>query len=275
MIAWRKWTSPGRAEFWATRLLPFGPERLVVTETGRRVRLELFDLTPEEAAALPSRFGGEVRDLGRSTADWARAVVQGRPLAIRGRLRVRQREPVAPADAPGDGPDLFIPAGMAFGTGDHATTATCLRLLCDFSPRGGGAWSFLDVGCGTGILALAARKLGAAATGFDLDPVAVRTARENARLNNVSGACFFQGNLLTFTAAEPYDIVAANVYSEVLMEGAAAVWACVRARGGLLLVSGVLRAQADPVAQSFVALGAQPVTARLRGKWGTLAFRKG
>src|SRR5437588_3201617 len=95
MLAWRKITSRKQVEHWAERLTCFGPERLVVTETERCVRLELFDVTEAETTLLRRQFGGTVRDLARSNADWARAVVQKKPIAIRDCLRIYNVEPAA------------------------------------------------------------------------------------------------------------------------------------------------------------------------------------
>ncbi|MBV9492405.1 MAG: 50S ribosomal protein L11 methyltransferase, partial [Verrucomicrobia bacterium] len=148
MLAWRKIISPKQAEAWTERLAGMGAERLVVTETGGRARLEIFEMSEAEAHQLCQRFGGQIRNLAKSNADWVRSVVQRRPISIRGRLLVHNGEP--PPSLPEDRRALYIPAEMAFGTGDHATTATCLRCLCDharslLTTR----WSFLDVGCGT------------------------------------------------------------------------------------------------------------------------------
>jgi ribosomal protein L11 methyltransferase len=274
MRAWRKITRPRRVECWAQRLGAFGSERLVITETGRSARLEIFDVTEAEATALCGRFGGEIRDLAASNADWARSVVQHRPISIRGRLLVYNAEPAPEAEARiKNGKALYVPAGMAFGTGDHATTATCLRLLCDRAALLPAGWSFLDIGCGTGILALAAARLGARqAEGFDLDAAAVRVARENARLNRPLKVRFFRADLFKFTPLEPYDVVAANVYSEVLVQAAPKVWATVKP-GGILIVSGILRKQISEVQAAFGRLGASLEITRLRGKWGTLELR--
>ena len=272
MLAWRKITTPKQADHWAERLTRFGPERLVITETGRCVRLELFDVTEPEAAALQRQFGGTMRDLAASNADWARAVVQRKPIAIRDRLQIFNTEPM-PGQAGPDDRALYIPAGMAFGTGDHATTATCLRLLCDLRPRRR-VWSSLDLGCGTGILTLAAAKLGAdPAEGFDCDPVAVRIATENARLNRLPRTRFYEGDILQYAPRNGHDVVFANIYSDLLIQSAAQVWATV-APAGLLLASGILRRQVDDVRAPFADQGAKILRVRLRGKWATLAFAK-
>lgn len=272
MLAWRKFTSRKQVEHWAERLTRFGPERLVITETERCIRLELFDVTEAETALLRRQFGGAVRDLATSNADWARAVVQKKPIAIRDCLQIFNVEP-APGPARQDNRALYIPAGMAFGTGDHATTATCLRLLCDLRPRRR-AWSSLDLGCGTGILTLAAARLGAdPAEGIDCDPVAVRIATENARLNQLPQARFYEGDILQAAPRSRHEVVFANIYSDILVRAATQVWATV-APAGLLLASGILREQVGEVSAPFSAQGAQTHCIRLKGKWATLAFTK-
>ena len=113
----------------------------------------------------------------------------GRPLNIGGHLFVTgRREELANLRAAKAGQAvLCIPAAMAFGTGEHATTSMCLRLLLDVARRRPPeSWDMLDLGTGSGILALAAKRFGARhAFGLDNDPHAVRTARENARLNGI------------------------------------------------------------------------------------------
>lgn len=106
--------------------------------------------------------------------------------------------------------DLVIPPGQAFGTGDHPTTARCLEGIDALAVAG---QRCLDVGCGSGVLALAAAKLGMVAHGTDIDPLAVRTARENAVLNGLEA---------TFDGRSPgavggtWHLVVANLYAEVL-----------------------------------------------------------
>ena len=160
MLVWRKISSEKWLDSWQERLAFLGWERLVSTQiaSSSRVRLEIFDITAIESALLIKRFGGEIRDLHRSTADWVRSVVLKKPISIRGRLRIVNEEPV-----PGAARDLstiYIPPNLAFGTGEHATTAGCLRLLTDIAPKTAD-WNFLDAGTGTGILAIAAFRLGA------------------------------------------------------------------------------------------------------------------
>jgi ribosomal protein L11 methyltransferase len=129
---------------------------------------------------------------------------------------------------------------MAFGTGSHPTTRLCLEWL---ERTVDAACSVLDYGCGSGILAIAAARLGAGrVAGVDIDPLAVEAARANAERNGVSA--------LFADSAEPvageYDLVVANILSNPLRVLAPAICAHVRS-GGQLALSGILREQAEEI----------------------------
>lgn len=141
--------------------------------------------------------------------------------------------------------NIEVDPGMAFGTGSHPTTRLCLQWLCDQVTDG---CSVLDYGCGSGILGIAAAKLGAAkVTGCDIDEVAVTTASANAARNRVSNACWMH-------SAKPveglYDIVVANILTNPLCILAPNLVAHVRP-GGLLALSGVLAIQAEQVIEAY------------------------
>ena len=136
--------------------------------------------------------------------------------------------------------NLILDPGMAFGTGSHPTTRLCLEWL---ERNVGAGDSILDYGCGSGILAIAAARLGAASVaGVDIDPQAVEAAKANAERNGVS-ASFAD-------SAEPvageYDLVVANILSNPLRVLAPAICAHVRS-GGRLALSGILREQAEEI----------------------------
>lgn len=155
---------------------------------------------------------------------------------------------------------------MAFGTGDHATTATCLRLLADLDLSGK---DFLDLGCGTGILGLAARKLGAAKVlAADFDPDAVRVTRENLKQNNLERVTVRQLDVLKWKPERQWPVVAANLFSGVLIEAAPTLAAATES-GGSLIFSGVLFSQAKAVCKSLTENGFRIQTRVRRGKWFT------
>ncbi len=170
--------------------------------------------------------------------DWVRATqTQFQPVHVSSRLWVVPTWHEAPEP---DAINIVIDPGLAFGTGTHPTTRLCLRWL-DANLRGGE--SVLDYGCGSGILAIAAMKLGAAhAIGVDIDPVALLAARLNAMQNHVQ---------IEFIAAsggapEPADIVVANILANPL-KMLSPLLARMTRRGGHILLSGVLAHQANEV----------------------------
>jgi len=165
---------------------------------------------------------------------------------------------------------LLIPAGMAFGTGDHATTATCLRLLADVSAGlAGEPWEMVDLGCGSGILALAARRLGARRSlAGDFDRDAVRTTKENAQLNGIDRVTVQKLDVLRWEPRRTWQVVAANMYSGILVEIAPKL-AAVTAPGGRLIFSGILRAQEREVVGALKAQGFRVERLVRKGKWVT------
>lgn len=173
-----------------------------------------------------------------------------------------------PWEAPPEGAvSLHIEPKMAFGTGDHPTTALCLGAVDDFllaHPRA----SVLDVGTGTGVLALAARKLGASrVVGVDNDAVSVELARENAQANGALGV-----ELSSATLAEVdgrFDLVVANILANTLVELAGPLAAHV---GDTLVLAGVLQHQADEVTAAFVKEGLTRGPRASSGDWVRLSF---
>ena len=137
--------------------------------------------------------------------------------------------------------NLVLDPGMAFGTGSHPTTRLCLEWLERTVTPG---CSVFDYGCGSGILAIAAGKLGAREVrGLDIDPQAVEAARANAERNAVM-ADFVDGSQ---PIDGTYDVVVANILSNPLRVLAPAICALVRPAGGQLALSGILREQADEI----------------------------
>ncbi|MBV9672451.1 MAG: 50S ribosomal protein L11 methyltransferase [Verrucomicrobia bacterium] len=271
MLVWRKLSSVRLEDTWPDRLACIGPERLVITHfpDSNRIKLEIFDVTSEQSKYLTQHFGGQTRDLHKSQADWARSIVQRQPISIRGRFRISNTAPLSPLHPR----TLYVPAGMAFGTGEHATTSACLRMLVDVAPRHN-SWSFLDVGTGTGILAFAAHRLGAnPVAAFDSDPTSIQVARENARLNKISNVEFFVADALLHRAARSYDFVAANLYSHLFCCAACRVWAHISS-GGHLIISGIMRDQLQTVIGAVQELKGLLLHQRTRGKWVTLLVRK-
>ncbi len=141
---------------------------------------------------------------------------------------------------------IELDPGLAFGTGSHATTALCLEWLDGAQLQGA---SVIDYGCGSGVLAIAALKLGAAtALAVDIDPQALIATRDNARRNQVADRLIVGSP--DETAGRKADILLANILAEPLLELAPA-FAVRTSLGGRIVLSGILRSQAAPVASRY------------------------
>ncbi len=212
---------------------------------------------------------GELRTRLVHESDWAEAwkahfpvLRVGRRLVIRPTWRRHRRGP--------DDVVLALDPGMAFGTGLHPTTRLCLAALEGLADRGVVAGRrVLDVGCGSGILAIAALKLGAAsALGIDTDPIAVEATSANARRNAVTRRLRArQGSL---PSADPgFDVVLANLISGVLVPLAPLLRDELRP-GGTLLASGIFVDREGEVRTAFEAAGLTVVDQRVEGEWVAL-----
>ncbi len=163
---------------------------------------------------------------------------------------------------------LLIEPKMAFGTGDHPTTVLCLAAVDAFCAGHPGA-SVLDVGTGTGVLALMARKLGAGrVVAVDNDPMSVTLARENGALNGIDGVEVSGATLDAIDGR--FDLVVANILANTLVELAPAL---VAHTGGRLVLAGVLIHQEDEVREAFERAGATSDGGSRSGDWIRLDFR--
>lgn len=182
-------------------------------------------------------------------------------------MRVGPRSWVHPPweSAPGSGVAVAIDPGMAFGTGSHPTTALCLERCDELLFELPGA-SLLDVGTGSGVIALLAKKLGAGrVAGTEHDPVALDAARQGAALNGIPGV---EWRLAPDPSAVPglFRIVIANILLNTLEDLAPAIASKV-APGGRLVLSGLLLAQAEAAERAYVAEGLQPFARTEREGW--------
>ncbi|SDN07580.1 50S ribosomal protein L11 methyltransferase [Vreelandella arcis] len=173
-----------------------------------------------------------------------------------------------------DAVNLVLDPGLAFGTGTHPTTALCLEWLDGLSVSGQLAdQQVLDIGCGSGILAIAALKLGAAhADGTDIDPQALQASRENAERNHITEdtlALYYPEQL----PVQQYPIVTANILAGPLVELAPTIAGHV-APGGKLALSGILANQADEVMQAYQALGLNMAPPETREGWVRLTGQR-
>lgn len=177
---------------------------------------------------------------------------------------------------PADAATLEIEASMAFGTGHHPTTAACMAVLQDIADSERPVDAVADIGCGTGILAMAAaRTWDAAVVATDSDPVAVEVATANIKCNSLS-------NQVVCAVAEgfgheahrqtaPYDLVFANIMLGPLLSLAGEFRRFVK-DGGMAVLSGLLECQSRKAAEAYAGAGFEVAGARNDGEWATLSL---
>lgn len=284
MFVWSKLSSEKWADAWEERFA--GDGRAVITRLAGKptVRVEVYCEKKREAQAVQAHFGGVVREL--KAQNWAALSMEAPPpVKVRDRLLIvtartktalaaMQKEEKAKGGAGAKRQLISIPADMAFGTGHHATTATVLRMLVDFADaRAGRPWTMLDLGTGSGVLAIAAEKLGAAkAWGCDFDALAVKVARANLTLNGTKHVTLDVADVLKWKPREKWDLVAANIFHDVLEAVFPKVVKSLK-RDGTVFISGILRTQAESCLAAGRKAGLTFDQVVRRGKWVTARGR--
>lgn len=166
---------------------------------------------------------------------------------------------------------IEIDPGMAFGSGTHETTGMCLSLLDEMIA---GGEEIIDVGTGSGILAIGAALLGASRVlAVDIDPDAVRVAAENVRKNHVDSIVSVQQGDLLQQVSAVCDICVANIISDVIISFAASLKAHIRP-GGYFICSGIVSVRADEVAAALTAAGYEILRKDTRGEWTAFLSRR-
>ena len=245
---------------------------VVCTNThGRRPATE----TAGELAAMLARGGDvsfTVREVGET---WRENWKQHFP-----RTRIGRRLLVVPPWEQPDDADagrvvVKINPGMAFGTGQHETTAACLEMIDRLVQSG---FRVADVGCGSGLLAIAALRLGASSVfATDDDPQAVEAARQNAILNGTDDRLRIElrsGPPTSGTREEQlFDLVLANIYAETLVKMRVSLTSCVKG-GGYLVLSGIEASRRSVIEERFVSDAWPLVEATEVGEWVTITVRR-
>jgi ribosomal protein L11 methyltransferase len=262
------------AELALAELLELAPSGVEEVDLGDVVEYAVYG-PPGELPALPdleAAAGGALVEVRTTEVadDWAERWRDfHRPIEVAGRLRVRSpwHEAVAGAE------EIVIDPGQAFGTGAHDTTRLCLELLCELErghtrPKGAGLGAFVDLGCGSGVLAIAAAKLGfGPVLGVDHEVESVAATADNARANRVEVAVE-RFDLLRDGPAPSAPTVAANLLRPLLLAVARAGFA--GAAPQTLVASGLLRHEADEVAAAFAAHGLREAARRETTEWAAL-----
>ncbi|MFC4993749.1 50S ribosomal protein L11 methyltransferase [Rubritalea tangerina] len=271
MWHWSKLSSIKWLDAWEERF--YGNPNSVINEIkgGKSIRVEVYCDSEEEANAIQKQFGGSVRLVKEQ--NWAAlSEVVKPPLKIRDALLItgsRERGVVEELKQQYPKREVVrMPAEMAFGTGDHATTSTCLRMLVDVArERKGQNWEMLDLGCGTAVLAIAARLMGAeACEAHDFDPQAVRVSEQNLVLNKVDGIRVMCQDVLEWQPQKQWEVVIANLFSTILQEAFPKIHAAMKDDGDFI-VSGILREQWEETSAKAEEAGLQFSKVIRKGKW--------
>jgi ribosomal protein L11 methyltransferase len=286
MHQWRKLAEPGWLSVHENPLQARSRGRLVIiSRPGRkRLQLEIACTSRNLARKLIEEFGGRAEKWPR---DWLKRFAdlhKLKPLKIGKRLLISTTASSQAKRAtyrvgrttrsgrPGVCQPLVlvIPASAAFGTGGHATTAMTLRLLERLTRKWEKGWSLADLGTGSGILVLAAKRFGAGpVTGIDIDPKAISIAKANARLNKIDNADFQLGDVRRWKPAARWDVITANLYGELLIDVASKL-----KRSNWVILSGVLRTQEDEVLRVLRRNNVEIASVKRRGKWIALTAQK-
>lgn len=171
---------------------------------------------------------------------------------------------------------LWLDPGLAFGTGNHETTRLCVERLVRLAEQRGTRGGVVDAGCGSGILALSAAKLGfSSVIGFDNDPEAVRVSEENGVLNGLADDVqFFTGDLTNGFRNGPGDVVLANILANVLIQFRRELAAAV-APGGTLILSGILAGECEQVRTAFHEVAPRwAQDSRTMGEWSDVVLTR-
>lgn len=240
-------------------------------------RIDAFPTSEVERTALSDLLAGydalRVTTEKLADADWLAMALSGLPPVRAGRFFVygAHDRGLAPASTI----NLRIEAGAAFGTGHHGTTVGCL-LTFDELLKARRFPRVLDVGCGTGVLAIAAARTGSSvAVGTDIDRVSVRIANENATLNSADARFVHAAGLndVKVRAEAPYDLVFANILAPPLVALAQDIKNALKP-GGFAILSGLLRTQERRVSAAYLSRGFRIHRRLHRDAWATLVLRR-
>jgi ribosomal protein L11 methyltransferase len=280
MFVWRKRASAVWLAANEAPLREIGGQRLaIISRADRKSAIaEVAGSSRRNLEKIRSRFGGTIEELPR---DWLKKFSRSQklePIKIGNRLTI-YRSVTSKNRSRNKNRSLLIPAGAAFGTGEHATTAMSLRLLerCTrfWGAQGGSLRSpepertLLDLGTGSGILALAAARFGAKrAIAIDNDPAAIATARANARRNKLDNIDFRVADVGRWPFPPRIEIITANLFSELLIEILPKL-----KRTQRLILSGILRDQEARLVRALKRNGIVIMEIRRRGKWIAILAR--
>jgi ribosomal protein L11 methyltransferase len=282
MHVWSKLSNPKWSDAWQERLGGLPRVSVVITEVPNRktVRVEAFCERKKEADAISKQFGGTVRVVKQQNwaamaPDPATPILIGKSLVISDAASAKAVSAAAKTFA--DRQVVAIPADLAFGTGHHATTETVLKHIDRIAKawnKEGRKWTVCDLGSGTGILGIAARKLGAQKVwGCDFDPLAVKVSKGNIERNNVNSCSFVKADVTTWQPKQQWDLVLANIFYDVLSLSFEKIAKATKP-DGIVIVSGILKSHAADCMKAGEAAGiVWTKRSTMANKWVTAVGR--
>ncbi|MAB59192.1 MAG: hypothetical protein CMO46_01460 [Verrucomicrobiales bacterium] len=285
MLVWSKIISANEQSSIEERFLNMGQTNAVIRKLSgsEKLHIEVYLKNKKEAQILKKELGGKVNKL--EYKNWAKInASSNRPLIkIRDKIlitdnsdakqinKIKRQYPKKIV--------ISIPAALAFGTGDHATTSTCLRMLVDIAKeyqKGNEKWSFCDIGLGTGILPITASLMGAfKVEGFDFDPEAIAIAKRNVIINLRNKINIYEQDLFDWSPKKgaSWNVITANIFANVLNPNLKKIWNRV-ADNGYLLLSGILEEHHNSVLQTAQKNGLPVPKLYCKGKWVSFKFNK-
>ena len=285
MLVWSKIISVNEKSFVEERFLSMAQTNAVIKRLSgsQKLKVEVYLENENEAQDLKKELGGKVNKL--EYKNWANInASSNRPLIkIRDKIlitdnsdskelkKIKIRYPKKIV--------ISIPAALAFGTGDHATTSTCLRMLVDIAKdhqKKKKQWSLCDIGLGTGILPITASLMGAfEVEGFDFDPGSLVIAKRNMVINSIDDINIYEQDLFDWSPkrGKTWDVITANIFANVLNPNLKKIWSLVSQNGHLLL-SGILKDDHGSILENAKNNGLPIPELHCKGKWVSFKFNK-
>ena len=285
MLVWSKVISVDEKNFVEERFLSMAKTNAVIKRLSgsQKLQVEVYLENEKEAHRLKKELGGKVNKL--EYKNWAKInASSNRPLIkIRDKIlitdnsdskelkKIKIRYPKKIV--------ISIPAALAFGTGDHATTSTCLRMLVDIAKdhqKTKKQWSLCDIGLGTGILPITASLMGAfEVEGFDFDPGSLVIAKRNMVINSIDDINIYEQDLFDWfpKRGKTWDVITANIFANVLNPNLKKIWSLVSQNGHLLL-SGILKDDHGSILENAKNNGLPIPELHCKGKWVSFKFNK-
>lgn len=262
---WQKHIPISDGDAWLEKLSYLPSDRLVLIQHpgGKLVNIEYYAEKVSEIRKLIGEYGGVSKSVSRK--EWIATQERHFELPVRPFFCIASdKDSVSTKNK--NLPTIVIPANMAFGTGEHATTSMCLHAVAYFHrkyPHG----EMLDVGTGSGILALAGALLGLKVQAIDLDPECIREAKANAQRNpSIPRVSWEIKPVEKFSISTKFDMIVGNLYSECIIGALPRLKRHLK-KNGVMILSGILKSQHDDVIEAVQGNGLAVQSVKSRGKW--------